>query len=355
MTPRLARTLVTAATLVGVLGVTACSGGGSTTRSTNTSAVTTTTSTVPPTTTTTLPPLVGVGTLAVGVRNDTYVDPSRPTPANGGAPGAPNRSMLTTVWYPATGSPSAAAVPAAAPDIAHGPYPMVVFAHGFAVTPRTYTALLTQWASAGYVVVAPAIPLLNGDAPGGASHTDYGAANIADLDFVLADALRRAATPGDPLASLIDGNRVAVTGHSDGEVLAYALALEPCCHDSRVKATIMMAGNLANANAAPAATGVPALHIMNDHDQFDPYPASIAYDRQTLPAPKTLLTLVNAPHLPPYSQPTDPHFDLVVHATVDFLDATLKGHPEAVSALQALVTGSPSLAMLESTPAPTQP
>jgi dienelactone hydrolase len=355
MTRRLPRTLLTAATLAGVLGVTACSGGGSTTPSTNTRAVTTTTSTVRPTTTTTLPPLVGVGTLAVGVRNDTYVDPSRPTPANGGAPGAPNRSMLTTVWYPATGSPSGAAVPGAAPDVAHGPYPLVVFAHGFAVTPRTYTALLTQWASAGYVVVAPAIPLLNGDAPGGASHTDYGAANIADLDFVLADALRRGATPGDPLAGLVDANRVAVTGHSDGEVLAYALALEPCCHDSRVKATIMMAGNLANANAAPAATGVPALHIMNDHDQFDPYPASIAYDRQNLPAPKTLLTLVNAPHLPPYSQPTDPHFDLVVHATVDFLDATLKGHPEAVSALQTLVSGSPSLAMLESTPAPSQP
>lgn len=333
-------------TLIGVLAVTACSGGGSATRSTSTSAVTTTVSTAPPTTTTTLPPLVGVGTLAVGMRNDTYVDPSRPTPPNGGAAGAPNRSMLTTVYYPATGAPSGAAVAGAAPDVAQGPYPLIVFAHGFAVTPRTYAALLTQWASAGYVVVAPEIPLLNGDAPGGASHADYGAANITDLDFVLADALRRGATPGDPLAGLIDGNRVAVTGHSDGEVLAYALALEPCCHDARVKATIMMAGNLANARTAPAATGVPALHIMNDHDEFDSYTASIAYDHQNLPDPKTLLTLVNAPHLPPYSQPTDPHFDLVVHATVDFLDATLKGHPEAGAALQALVAGSPSLAML---------
>jgi len=350
-------TLLTAATLAGVLALTACSSGGSTVRSATTSPSTTTASTVPPTTTTTttLPPLVGVGTLAVGVRNDTYADLSRPTPANGGAPGAPTRSMLTTVWYPAAGSPSGAAVPGAAPDVTHGPYPLIVFAHGFAVTPRTYAALLTEWASAGYVVVAPEIPLLNGDAPGGASHTDYPAANITDLDFVLADALRRAATPGDPLAGLIDGNRVAVTGHSDGEVLAYALALEPCCHDNRVKAVIMMAGNLANAYAAPTSTGVPALHIMDDHDQYDPYPASIAFDRQTLPAPKALLTLVNAAHLPPYSQPADPHFDLVVHATVDFLDATVKGHTEAASALQTLVSGSPSLAALESTPAPSHP
>lgn len=345
--PRLAATLVGA-----IVALAACGGGGSAIRPAATSRPTTTTSTVPAPTTTTLPPLTAVGTLAVGVRTDTYVDPSRPTPPNGGAPGAPNRSMLTTVWYPAVGAAPGAATPGAAPDTVHGPYPLIVFAHGFAVTPRTYAALLTQWASAGYVVVAPEIPLLNGDAPGGASHADYGAANIADLDFVLADALRRGATPGDPLAGLIDANHVAVTGHSDGEVLAYALALEPCCHDGRVKATIMMAGNLANAGAAPTATGAPALHIMNDHDQFDPYSASIAYDRQNLPAPKSLLTLVNAVHLPPYSDPADPHFSLVVHATVDFLDANLKRHPEAAAALQALVSGAPTLATLESTPGP---
>jgi hypothetical protein len=112
----------------------------------------------------------------------------------------------------------------------------------------------------------------------------------------------------------------------------------------------MMAGNLANANALPTATGVPALHIMDDHDQFDPYPASIAFDRQNLPAPKAMLTLVNAVHLPPYSQPADPHFDLVVHATVDFLDAALKGHPEAATTFQTLVASVGELATLDSTP-----
>jgi hypothetical protein len=55
------------------------------------------------------------------------------------------------------------------------------------------------------------------------------------------------------------------------------------------------------------------------------------------------------------SQPADPHFDLVVHATVDFLDATVKGHIEAASASQALVSGSPSLAAPESTPARSLP
>jgi dienelactone hydrolase len=348
---------VVAAVVASVVGFSSCAGGTSTTGPVHRSAATTTTvATLPPTTTTTTTPLVAVGALAVGVRTDIYVDPSRPTPASRGAPGAPNRTMPTTVWYPATGAPSGAAVSGAAPDLTHGPYPLIVFAHGFNVTPRKYVELLSRWASAGYVVVAPALPLLNGDTPGGAiERLDYVGPNIADLDFVLADALRRGMTPGDPLAGLIDGNRVAVTGHSDGEVLALALASLPSWHDSRVKAAIPMAGNLANAGMLPAATGVPVLHIMDDHDQYDSYLASIAFDRQSLPAPRALLTLVNAIHDVPFEQPSDPHFDLVVHATVDFLDGALKGHPEAASALQTLVAGAPTLAVLESTPAPNQP
>ena len=264
--------------------------------------------------------------------------------------------MPTTVWYPATGAPGGAAVSGAAPDLTHGPYPLIVFAHGFNVTPRKYAELLSRWASAGYVVVAPALPLLNGDAPGGAiERTDYVGPNITDLDFVLGDALRRGATPGDPLAGLIDANRVAATGHSDGGVLAFALGMLPSYRDSRVKAVIPMAGNLANAGMLPAATGVPILHIMDDHDQYDSYSASIAFDRQNVPAPRALLTLVNAIHDVPFEQPSDPHFDLVVRATVGFLDATLKGHTESASALQTLVASAPTLAVLESTPAPGHP
>jgi dienelactone hydrolase len=325
----------------------ACGGGGSA----SARRVAPTTTTVAPTTTTTSPAVLAPGSRAVGVRTDVYVDTTRPTPPNGGAPGSPTRSMPTTIWYPATGSATLLPTPNAPPDVAHGPYPLVVFAHGFAVTPQTYGALLARWASAGYVVVAPALPLLNGDAPGGASHADYGAPNIADLDFVVGEALRRAATPGDPLAGLIDPTRVAVAGHSDGEVLAYALGLEACCHDPRVKAVIAMAGNLANAGVLPAPTGVPILHILDDHDPYDPYPASIAFDRQHLPAPNDLLTLISASHLPPFSQPTDPHFDLVTRATVDFLDATLKGRPDGLTALQALVGSAPTLGVLEANPA----
>jgi len=333
------------AVALALAGLTGCTGGATTegTRTTTQGPPTT----LAPTTTTTGVPAVAVGTLGVGTRTDQYVDTSRPTPPNGGAAGAPSRTMATSVWYPAA-APAGTAVPNAAPDPTHGPYPLVVFAHGFAVTPPTFAALLTRWASAGYVVVAPALPLLNGDAPGGASHADFGSPNLTDLGFVISEALRRAATPGDPLVGLVDGRAVAVTGHSDGEVLAYDLGFAPCCHDARVRAVIPMAGNLADALEPPAPTGVPVLHVLDDHDEYDPYPASIAWDRQHLVAPRLLLTLVSASHLPPFSRPSDPHFDLVTRGTVDFLDATLKQRADGLAALAAVVTASPSLATLES-------
>jgi dienelactone hydrolase len=332
-----------------------CSGGGT---ATVTGATTTTTppSTLAATTSTTAPAAVAVGTLGVGTRTDVYVDTTRPTPPNGGAPGSPSRTMPTTVWYPAA-VPAGSTMPDAAPDLTRGPYPLVVFAHGYAVTPSTYAALLSRWASAGYVVVAPALPRLNANAPGGATEADLGlpnvsggAANDRDLVFVLSEALRRSATPGDPLAGLVDPQAVGVAGHSDGEILAYDLSFASCCHDARVRAAIPMAGNLANTRALPEATGVPVLHVMDDHDEYDPYPASIAFDRQYLAAPRYLLTLVSAHHQPPFIEPSDPHFGLVTGATVDFLDAYLKHRADGLAALASLVNGASTLAALDSSP-----
>ena len=49
-------------------------------------------------------------------------------------------------------------LPLATPAYRFGPYPVIVFAHGFDVDPDTYRALLVSWVEAGYVVVAPFFP-----------------------------------------------------------------------------------------------------------------------------------------------------------------------------------------------------
>ncbi len=80
-----------------------------------------------------------------------------------------------------------------------GPLPLIVFGHGFAVTPRPYAALLTAWARAGYVVAAPVFPLGNGDAPGGPNEADL-VNQPRDMSFVITQLLRASAAGSGALA-----------------------------------------------------------------------------------------------------------------------------------------------------------
>jgi len=305
-------------------------------------AAPTTTVTVPPTTTA-APPIAVDRTYAVGVRAYTFVDSSRTTSANGGFPGASTRTLPTVVYYPATGDAGGSTQSDAAPDRADGPYPLVLFAHGYDVTPAFYASLLRRWAAAGYVVAAPTFPILSGS-PGGASHVDY-EKTFGDASFVISSVVTLGG--GDPLTGIVDSRRIAAAGHSDGEVIAFGLGFLECCRDARVRSVIAMAGNLANANnPSVRGTGTPILHIMDDHDEYDPYPDSIAWDRENLTAPRWMLSLVNASHVPPYTQPGNAHFELVSQATIDFLDGTLKSHPDRLDRVTTDVAARPDLADL---------
>jgi dienelactone hydrolase len=206
---------------------------------------------LPTTTTATAPPVVDRRT-GVGVRHETFVDPTRPT-----STGESTRTFPVTIWYPAPGDPDAPAVPDAPPERSVGPYPLVVFVHGFAVTPEFYEELLRRWAAAGYVVAAAAYP--GGD-------DDYGL-QFTDTTFLITQLLQLAGgAPGsDPLVGTVDPQRVGVTGHSNGEAIAYGMGFLECCRDTRVKAVIALAGILGNINnPVQHNNGVPILHIMGE-------------------------------------------------------------------------------------------
>ena len=51
--------------------------------------------------------------------------------------------------------------------------------------------------------------------------------------------------------------------------------------------------------------------------------------------------------MPPYTRPGNPSFELVMATTIDFLDGTLKGHPERLDRIKATVDASPAVAGLE--------
>ncbi len=74
------------------------------------------------------------------------------------------------------------------PTRATGPLPLIVFGHGFAVTPAYYFRLLRAWARAGYVVAAPVFPLENANAPGGPNESDL-VNQPRDMSFVITSML----------------------------------------------------------------------------------------------------------------------------------------------------------------------
>jgi dienelactone hydrolase len=273
----------------------------------------------------------------------TFVDTTRATSPNGSFAGAPSRTLPTQFWYPAEGQAGDAPTADATPDRGHGPYPMVLFAHGYDVTPDFYASLLERWAAAGYVVVAPTFPILSGT-PGGASHVDY-ERTFADGSFVITQVLGLGG--GDPLAGLVDPERVAAAGHSDGEVISFGLGFLQCCRDPRVKSVIAMAGDLSNANNPHVRdTGTPILHVMETNDEYDPYPHSVEWDRANLTSPRWMVSL-NSSHVPPYTQPGDPAFELVSRITIAYLDGTLKGHPQQLDAVSGDVAAASGVASLE--------
>lgn len=280
---------------------------------------------------------------AVGTRTITFVDSSRTTSANGSFGGASTRTLPTEFWYPAAGAAGGGAVADGIPDRDHGPYPLVLFAHGYAVTPDFYAPLLERWAAAGYVVAAPVFPILSGS-DGGASHVDY-EKTFGDASFVITQVL--ALGSGEPLAGLVDPDRIAAAGHSDGEVVSFGVGFLECCRDPRVRSVLAMAGDLSNANNPHVRdTGTPILHVMETDDEYDPYPHSIQWDRDNLTAPRWMVSLFSS-HVPPYTQPGDPAFELTSSITVAFFDGTLKGHPERLDDVTNEVAAQSAVGSIE--------
>jgi hypothetical protein len=121
-----------------------------------------------------------------------------------------------------------------------------------------------------------------------------------------------------------------------------------CCRDTRVKSVVALAGNLGNiSNPVQRDNGVPILHVMGEADELQPYGGAIQWDRDNLTPPRWSVTLVGGTHAPPYRSPASPHFEGVVTITTDFLDGTLKAHPERLAAIDAYVAAHPNLFRVE--------
>ncbi len=113
------------------------------------------------------------------------------------------------------------ALPDAQPERTGGQYPLVVFSHGYALSPIVYSTLVEHFASLGYIVLAPE----HNESFDG-SLTGFWKELIdrpVDIHRTI-DYAEQLTKSGAPLAGLIDTDNVAVVGHSYGGYTALAAA-----------------------------------------------------------------------------------------------------------------------------------
>lgn len=107
-----------------------------------------------------------------------------------------------------------------------GPFPILLFSHGYSGFPEQSANLVTHLASWGTVVIAPdhverSLGGMLGTAAEGVAKSNDPDVLSAALDALIAEA----DTPGSVIEGLVDAERVAVGGHSAGAGAAYRTAI----------------------------------------------------------------------------------------------------------------------------------
>lgn len=230
------------------------------------------------------------GPYAVGSHEFTFVDDTRSTPAHGSNPGSSVRSLLTLVWYPAT-TDGVDAAPSTA-----GPFPVVLYSHGFASNRSENVNLGAFLASHGYVVVAPRFPSSSIDTEGGPTGIDI-AEQPRDLSFLLDRVIALSANADPNLAGTVDANRVAAVGLSFGGLTTLLVTYHATLRDPRIDVAVGLAP--VSSPMLPSfyeTTTTPILVMHGDSDAILPYVDHAVAFRENAHAPRTLVSLERGTH-----------------------------------------------------------
>ena len=246
---------------------------------------------------------------------------------------------MTEIRYPAS-------LVAAGHAAVRGPFPLLLFAPGFQQCGRPYADLLGSWASAGYVVVTVDFPRT--DCTVGATADEADMVNQpADMSYVLTQLLALSGKASGPLAGLVNGQQVGVTGQSDGGDTVAALAANTCCADRRPRAVAVLSG--AEWPAMPgqyfARTPSPMLFVQGSADVINPPWTSVQL-YQSDAGTRYYLDLFGATHTGPYWG-TNEVEQVVARVTLAFFDRYVLGQLAARSAM-ATAGDVPGLATLAS-------
>ncbi|MEP6388774.1 MAG: CocE/NonD family hydrolase [Halioglobus sp.] len=202
------------------------------------------------------------GPFEVHSHEELFIDTSRNTNPNGDFAGSAGRRLEATVWHPASS--------------AQGPYPLVMYSHGFTSTRKGGTYLAEHLASHGYVVVAADYPLTSFSAPGGPAVEDV-VNQPADISYMIDRVLEQNSTEGHMLAGMIDPKRIGATGISLGGMTTTLVTYHADMRDSRINAALSIAGP--TAQFTPhffTTTDAPFMMLAGNIDALVPYQTNAA-------------------------------------------------------------------------------
>jgi dienelactone hydrolase len=176
----------------------------------------------------------------IGNRSVTFTDPARS-----------NRSIATTIYYPATATGSNQA-------FASGTFPVVVFGHGFSMSIAAFTNIWNFLVPQGYVVV-----MVNTETGLSPSHSNFG----QDLAFCVAKMQSENTTTGSPFYGKLT-DKSAIMGHSMGGGCSFLAA----ANNTLVTTVVGLAPAETNPSAAAAAANItaPILILAGENDCVTP-------------------------------------------------------------------------------------
>jgi predicted dienelactone hydrolase len=225
------------------------------------------------------------GPYPVGVRTVTWVDASRPTQPNGTYAGAPDRTLVTEIWYPAVAAGRDEAF-----DPSGGPYPVIIQSHGFSDFRTGESEVTSHLASRGYIVAAPDFPLSNLLAPGGPTVADI-QNQPGDVSFVLDHVLAE-------YGSDADATRIGASGLSLGGLTTWLVTYHPLFRDPRIRAAVGMAGLACIFRGSFFRTvDTPRLILQGDSDLVVQFKENGRHAFRAGPAARHLVELREGSHL----------------------------------------------------------
>lgn len=178
------------------------------------------------------------GPFQVGKLDITFDDVARPIPATDQHGAEPARRLVTTIYYPTS---DRFTLPGRPPAAAAGPFPLLMYSHGYSSNRDEATTVANRAASYGYVVVAPDFPLSNLLANDGNPDPSDAKNQPGDVSFLIDRVLELSNDPWHVLANAVDETRIGATGVSMGGLTTLLAALHPTLHDPRIKVALPIA------------------------------------------------------------------------------------------------------------------